>query len=162
MPNNANTNSANRRRRRANLLRQNDNLFSNIVRALRNVSNKYYTKRVTSKVRQTWPKNLVPYFNRVLMNRLRVAYENAKPNVLARRKANKEKQNAERQANRLRKKKQHEAFLQTNAGRQWKRKNNEEKARQAERQRQRNQYNRNMYARTGYSMYNFGGHGSGW
>jgi hypothetical protein len=91
------------------------------------------------------------------MNRLRVAYENAKPNVLARRKAqrneNEAKQKAARQAyqaNQKRKANQHAAFLLTNAGKQWKRKANEEARYQEELERRANQHRRNLWA-AGYS-----------
>jgi hypothetical protein len=171
---NANANSANRQRRRGQLLLNNNTLRSRLELALNAVNRekrKYWENAVAKRIRANskWTSNLLPRLNMTLINKLRNAYNSIKPE-LKRRSNNAAAAAAAarqtRQANERRKANQHAVYLLTNEGKQWKRKNNEarriKKEQNNEQARRRNQTNRNMYASSGYTMNNFGGHGSSW
>jgi hypothetical protein len=177
----ANANSANRRRRRGQLLLNNNTLTRNLESAFSSknrVWRKYWTNSVVNRIRTNskWTPNLVPRLNMTLINKLRNAYNSIKPelkkrsnNAIVKKKAaaaNAAAARQMRQANERRKANQHAAYLLTNEGKQWKSKNNEarriKKEQNNEQARRRNQINRNMYASSGYTMNNFGGHGSSW
>jgi hypothetical protein len=156
----ANSNSANRRRRRAELLLKNNSLVRTLESALFNTNRAWKNnsrKSTIRTVRLEWPKNLVPLLNATLMNKLRTAYTNIKPKINNKRRATSEKYQAEKRTQenaRARRQKQHANFLLTNEGKQWKRKNNERKKLQWNKLVKRGESNTNMWARTGMTMYN--------
>ena len=155
---NSNANSANRRRRRAQLLLNNSQEVTRyfLLHALysKNAADrKKYTSYVIQSIRRSHAWNgLVPRLNKTLMNKLKIAYNNAKPEL------NKREQNAaaKRQAQRTnerRKANQHAKFLLTNEGKQWQRKNNEARRlknqRNNENARRRENARKNVYGATG-------------
>ena len=152
---NSNANSENRRRRRAQLLLNNKNLTKFLKHAFHNNNSlyrKYYTQLAIRKVKESpnkWTPNLVPRFDMMLMQKLRKAFNNIQNNLkkieeqenIARRQA--------RQANYKRIANKQAAFLLTNEGKQWKRKNNE--ARRIQKQRNSTANNRSFNA-SGYRV----------
>ena len=159
----SNANSANRRAARAKLLLNNKNLINNVETALYyNRPNKYFTKKVIRTIRTKWPKNLLPFFNANLENKMRQAYRQIRPELNKRNKnAAAARQTARKaeQANKQRKANQHAKFLLTNEGKQWQRQNNEKRRLQQQRNnenaRRRENARTNMWAKTGYNMSNF-------
>jgi hypothetical protein len=176
---NSNSNSANRLRRRGQLLLNNNTLRGYLESALNGGptgTRKYWENAVAKRIRgnSKWTSNLLPRLNMTLINKLRNAYNSIKPelkkrsnNAIIKKKAAAAASAASRQtrqANERRKANQHAVYLFTNEGKQRKRENNEarriKKEQNNEQARRRNQTNRNMYASSGYTMNNFGGHGS--
>lgn len=157
----SNANSANRRAARAKLLLNNKNLLHNLETALfYNRPNKYFTKGVIRQIRAKWPKNLVPFFNANLENKLRQAYKQIRPVLNQRNKNAAAARQAARkaeQANKQRKANQHAKFLLTNEGKQWQRQNNEKRRLQQ----QRNRANALRAHEARSEMYAAGGYGPG-
>jgi hypothetical protein len=160
---NSNANSENRRRRRAQLLLNNKLAILYLESALFNKNidrRKKYTLNVIRHVRGSplWTPNLVPFRNAYLMNKLKIAYNNIKPE-LKKRNNNAAAARQARQTNVRRKANQHAAYLLTNEGKRWKQQNNErirlQKQQNNEAARRRANANANMFGRTGYSMANF-------
>lgn len=77
----ANAKSTNRRKRRANLLRSNKSLTNNYTLYLRNPENKNWREFLLEKTRKKWPRNLLPFFNKNLLQKLNLAYKNIGANV---------------------------------------------------------------------------------
>ena len=138
-----NAKSENRRRRRANLLRSNANLINHYTSYLRHPDNKNWREFLLEKTRKRWPRNLLTFFNKNLLQKLNLAYRNIGANVA-------------------------EAKRKENAERQWKLKQQAERIRTsspeyiaaqeaAERRRRQEAFNRsnrqaNMFSRTGFSF----------
>ena len=157
-----NANSENRRRRRAQLLLNNRNLLHWVEAALyetRPEWQKVGRERALQSIKRSpnW-KNLVPTFNSTLWQKLHEAHKSIRPQLQKEKNnkaANWRAQKQARQANNKRKANQHAAFLLTNEGKQWQRKNAEARRLKNEEERRAIQRNRNMWAKTGYTMSNF-------
>ena len=162
---NSNANSANRRRRRAQLLLNNSQEATRnfLLHALYNknaAERKKYTSYLIASIRSNNAWNgLVPRLNMTLMNKLKIAYNNAKPELNKREQNAAAKRQAQR-ANERRKANQHAKFLLTNEGKQLQRKRNEarrlQKQRNNENARRRENARKNVYGATrGVNVNNF-------
>lgn len=138
-----NAKSENRRRRRANLLRSNANLINHYTRYLGRSENKNLRNWLVEKTRKRWPRNLLPFFNKNLIQKLNLAYRNIGANVAAAKKKenNVRRWKLEEQAERIRTSTPEYIAAQE----------------AAERRRRQEAFNRsnrqaNMFSRTGFSF----------